>query len=894
MIGFPIVSTSKFINILIDNLFTIVKIDQVTEPPKPKRQITGIYSPGTKIDNINKPQSNNILSIYLEEIKQSKTEYLFVTGLSVIDLSTGKSIIYEAYSTNKDKYYALDEANKFINYYLPIEIIICFNSNKTKSTNDLIKYLELEDKLYHLINYNKEITKISYQNTYFSNIFNNNSQLNIFDYLDLENISYARISYINLLNYCQEHIRNIINNIEKPEIHVENKNMYIGNNGLIQLDIISNNKSTRQKTVLDIIDYTNTSMGKRYLANQIVSPIINSQILNTRYEHIDLILKNHLYYECGLILKNIHDTERLHRKLNLFNLNPFEINNILEDYDNFLDIIELFNKKKIYNKFFNDDLKKNIIELIDYYKKIFDLKKIDSITLIDCYTSFYNKKIHVELDILQKTLDNLEDETRLIEKCFSDLIDEKKQHFIETDSAEEEKLFVQLGKTDKEGLFLITTKKRSEQIKKKLSENSLKINDYEITLKDLNIKAQSNSVKIFLKKLTEISNNITDKKDNIKPILLKYYNDDLKLIYNKFNYLMNEIVNNISYIDFVNGGANLVKKNNYCKPIIEDYEKSFVDFVNLRHPIIEKISEYEYVPHTLSLGKELNGVLLYGINSAGKSSLMKAIGISIIIAQIGYYVPAESFKFNPYESLITRISGNDNIFKGLSSYTLEIYEIKNILKRMNEKTLVIADEVCKGTEHNSALIIVMALIESLNKKQSSFITATHLHELIEFNRIKKLEKIKPFHLHVEYDEENRKLIYDRILRKGNGKTEYGLDVAKCIMDDDNFINLAEIIKKEYNDENDIIINKKSNYNSKLYMTNCQICGTKDNLETHHINFQKDTDKNGFVNKSGKKHIHKNHISNLIVLCETCHDKIHNNEIELKGFIQTSNGKELST
>ena len=73
------------------------------------------------------------------------------------------------------------------------------------------------------------------------------------------------------------------------------------------------------------------------------------------------------------------------------------------------------------------------------------------------------------------------------------------------------------------------------------------------------------------------------------------------------------------------------------------------------------------------------------------------------------------------------------------------------------------------------------------------------------------------------------------------------------MDDDNFINLAEIIKKEYNDENDIIINKKSNYNSKLYMTNCQICGTKDNLETHHINFQKDTDKNGFVNKSGKAH-----------------------------------------
>ena len=117
MLGFPIISTMKFINILIDNNFTVIKIDQVTDPPKPERAITGIYSPGTNIDNITKPQSNNILSIYLEDIKQNKNEYLFVAGLSIIDLSTGKSIIYEAYSTSYDKYYALDEVNKFISYY---------------------------------------------------------------------------------------------------------------------------------------------------------------------------------------------------------------------------------------------------------------------------------------------------------------------------------------------------------------------------------------------------------------------------------------------------------------------------------------------------------------------------------------------------------------------------------------------------------------------------------------------------------------------------------------------------------------------------------------------------------------------------------------------------------
>ena len=117
--------------------------------------------------------------------------------------------------------------------------------------------------------------------------------------------------------------------------------------------------------------------------------------------------------------------------------------------------------------------------------------------------------------------------------------------------------------------------------------------------------------------------------------------------------------------------------------------------------------------------------------------------------------------------------------------------------------------------------------------------------------VNNIENVKHFHLKVHYNEDTKKLIYDRILREGNGKTEYGLDVAKCIMDDDNFINLSEIIKKEYNQENEIVANKKSNYNSKLYMTNCNLCNSRENLETHHINFQKDTDKNGFIKKDGK-------------------------------------------
>jgi DNA mismatch repair protein MutS len=187
----------------------------------------------------------------------------------------------------------------------------------------------------------------------------------------------------------------------------------------------------------------------------------------------------------------------------------------------------------------------------------------------------------------------------------------------------------------------------------------------------------------------------------------------------------------------------------------------------MRHPIVEQIIvEHEYVPVSIQLGCEnQNGILLYGLNSVGKSTLQKCIGLNIILAQIGYYVPCKEFIFYPYKSLYTRITGTDNIFKGLSSFTLEILDLKSILKRSDHNTLIIADEVCKGTEYKSSLIIVMTMLEILSKKRCSFITATHLHDLIKFNRLESLlqKNIKIYHLHVDYDNKTKKFIIEKYL-----------------------------------------------------------------------------------------------------------------------------------
>ena len=346
---------------------------------------------------------------------------------------------------------------------------------------------------------------------------------------------------------------------------------------------------------------------------------------------------------------------------------------------------------------------------------------------------------------------------------------------------------------------------------------------------------------------------------------------------------------------------------NYTKPIIVNkngkrLDNGFINCEKLRHPIVERINdEYEYIPHDIKIGRDANykdgdnpteGMLIYGINSSGKSVLMKAIGLSIVMAQVGMFVPASKYEFSPYDSLFARITGNDNLFKGLSSYALEMTELNAILKRTGPKTLVIGDEVCRGTEYVSGNAIVASTLIRLSGTRSSFIFATHLHDIAKMERIKQLDNIKIYHLSVNYDEKNDVLVFDRKLKLGSGEEIYGITVAKYIIHDEKFIKLAQEIKNELlGVPNTVLSDIKSNYNSNLFRDGCYLCGRTDvKLETHHINFQKNC-KDGFV--ISKPHIKMNSRSNLVNLCEDCHhNKIHKNKMDITRYVQTSSGKKL--
>ena len=324
---------------------------------------------------------------------------------------------------------------------------------------------------------------------------------------------------------------------------------------------------------------------------------------------------------------------------------------------------------------------------------------------------------------------------------------------------------------------------------------------------------------------------------------------------------------------------------------LDDFQsKSYVEFTDLRHPIVEQLikSKYEYIPHSLTLGKGTNGIMLYGLNSAGKSVLMKAIGISVIMAQCGFYVPAKKFKFYPYNALYTRITGTDNIFKGLSSYMLEMTELNCIIKRADDRTLIIGDEICRGTEQISGNIIVASTIIKLLNQKSNFIFATHLHDIMNLEQIKVRNDLKAYHLSVSY--KDGQLFYDRQLREGVGDRIYGITIAEYVINDKEFKDIMVNFKK------DILDNKitYSKYNQKLIMDKCAVCGTKgsdkNRLITHHINFQKDC-KNGVV--KGKPYINKNDEINLVCICEECHEKVHHGNLVIEGKTYTSDGMKLN-
>jgi DNA mismatch repair protein MutS len=263
------------------------------------------------------------------------------------------------------------------------------------------------------------------------------------------------------------------------------------------------------------------------------------------------------------------------------------------------------------------------------------------------------------------------------------------------------------------------------------------------------------------------------------------------------------------------------------------------------------------------------------MNASGKSSLMKALGLCVLLAQSGFPVPASACRIAPFTALFTRILGNDNLWAGLSSFAVEMTEFREILQLADERSLVLGDELCSGTESLSATALVAAGVETLAVRGTKFVFATHLHELAALIPA----SVKTFHLRVHYDAATDKLIYDRRLEPGSGSALYGLEVCRALDLPTGYLDRATTIRKQLAG---VVTPHRSVYSADAVVDRCGVCGSEckgSGLEVHHIQHQVD----GGDNKA----------SNLVCLCTRCHDDHHGGRLEIQGWKETAMGRILA-
>jgi len=633
-----------------------------------------------------------------------------------------------------------------------------------------------------------------------------------------------------------------------------------------------------------------TNIGKRYTKERILNPLVDIDQLNESYNLIEIFLE---YDKVSLIqnlekyLTKIPDIERYHRKIMLKTIKPNEFILLINGYLAITDIYKLIlqcNIKELCNLLFKNPeifinsiqeiLKKINLDNLENFEKIYQ----GNSKFYDFKKSFINQNINPEIDNIIENLKKDEDTLENICKHLNTFIKNNRGKLIENTicSKPRKKKNSNHGEYDEENFSNTYGMLNTTAVKGRILQNKSKEIDKNLC-GNINIRIIRNQCYIT----SDIIFNLYHKYDESYQLLQKQYNKVyIDIIDNLSKYtFFNDIVKFISKIDYIKSCAKCAKKYKYKKPCIDNStNQSFIDIKNMRHPIIERLINYEYITNDLKIGRNDKypnnpyGLLLFSVNGVGKSSLMKALSLNLIMAQSGMYVPSDMIYY-PYNRIITRLSGHDDLFTGDSSFSVEMKELRSILKNSDNKTLVVIDELCRGTENVSGTSLTIATIMELLKRKTTFILSTHLHNLIETTYIQEILNndkniLQISHLTATFDENNHILVYDRKLKEGSGSTIYGIEVAKSLDIDIEFINQANTIRRNILGLDNILTSKKSKYNSNVYLNCCEFCGNKIDLHTHHIRPQSQAVDN-FI-----EHIPKNATYNLIVLCKSCHLNLH--------------------
>lgn len=860
MSGFPLSAIQRHAQTLVSNLYTVVIVRQVSPPPNVVRGVTEVLSSSMTLSP-STPDQN-----YLLVLMASVQGGAWSCGISAVDVSTGATLVFEASSTQHDRTHALDEVVRILHTCPSQEMVVLSHALPEEDRQQLEEVIGFGrgTMSIHALwdSFPDSFQKREYQEAILTKAGMGRGILSALTLSGIHGMELASIAMCYMIQFAYEHNPHLVARLQPPR-HMSSENrLVLQHNSARQLNILGTGMPN-EMPLLTILNRTVTSFGRRLFRDRLLHPITNREVLAERYDQVGHYLKNGLYVEVRRHLSGILDMERMLRRMMAERFAPCDWGSLHTSLVGALSACEVVPGSSI---------TATIRSIMEGYESMLDLEEASKHQIQDIRGNIFRRGIHPELDDISDTIQRSMDDLLLLAKTLSNGEDTRA---------------CRVDCNDRDGYFLTTTRKRWGTIQQ-APPPGLDM----ATFGTKQISHGSNTLRITSHRIERASNTILRSQAHMVSLTQKLYLAFLSSFVDAHAANIQQVVGELADMDVHSTNACNACEFAYTRPEFSAEQHSMVEARELRHPIIERIHRrVGYVANDIVLDGERPGLLLYGVNASGKSSLMKAIGLAVIMAQSGMFVPCSRLLLSPYRSIFTRISGDDNLYQGMSSFAVEMTELRSMLVRADAYSLVLGDEICSGTEAVSAVSIVASGVEMLVRNQTTFVFATHLHELLDIPEVVKHQqegRLQIKHMHTEVI--NGSIVYDRTLRDGPGESTYGIEVCRGLGMPRDFMVLAERVRRRVMNEDDSFVSQKqSRYSSSVRMDMCSVCGVQRATETHHIQHQKDADENGFIDG---KYTHKNLPSNLAPLCSACHDREHHGTLRIRGWVQTSHGVEL--
>ena len=780
MCGIPYHAGEIYASRLVQNGYKVAICEQLENPKNAKgivkRDVIKIMTPGTITDGnlLDEKKNNYIMSVFKDGIYY---------GIAAFDISTGEAYATEIKSDNNFQK-LINEISRFT----PSELII--NEYMNDSVNE-ISEIKNRFEVFVSVDKNIEKTDIESDKNFVPDFFNMKSSMtklddkfddetihNTFDIIDepgnlIKNISdrYLAVNAIGiLLKYVEETQKIKPENLNKIVLYEVVKYMALDINSRRNLELTERLKDKSKKgTLLWVLDKTETSMGGRLIRRWINDPLVNVDDINSRLDAVEEI-KNDILLNDRIVesLKSIYDIERLAGKISYGTVNARDLISLKNS------IMQLPNLKDAI-KNVNSEFLRNVDAELDVLTDIYEL---------------------IENSIVEEPPLTVK-EGGLIKKGYKPEIDE----------------LIEATTNGKQWLANVEIREKELTGIKNLKIGYNKIFGYYIEVSKSNVKDIPEDRYIRKQTLTTGERYITEELKKMENEILGAKEKIIALEYDEFVNIRNEIQSNakriqrtasaISKLDVIQGLANVANELNYCKPDVVDDD--LIDIKNGRHPVVEKIIPYgDFVQNDSLLNSNENRLnIITGPNMAGKSTFMRQVALITIMAQIGSFVPAEYAHIGVVDKVFTRVGASDDLSSGESTFMVEMMEVANILKNATDRSLVILDEIGRGTSTYDGLSIAWAVAEYVSKLKSKTLFATHYHELVGLEG--KIEGTKNYHITVK--ERGEDIIFLRKIVEGGTDESYGIHVAK----------LAGVPKEVTNRANEILfkLEKKNIMNGKV-------------------------------------------------------------------------------